>query len=120
MEAQWRSMELHISYLRLLEESGRVRAACVKYLQNWLDNFYPERPDIVNQAQELAASLGGKLEIPRLSWKYIWIDAVFGRSAAKRAKIYFPKMRWSFQRFWDKTLFRFENRGHFAAAARIK
>lgn len=116
MEAQWRSMELHISYLRRLEESGRGRAACVKYLQNWLDNFYPERPDIVNQAQELAASLGGKLEIPRLSWKYVWIDAVLGRSAAKRAKIYLPKMRWSCQRFWDKALFRLENRLHFAAA----
>ena len=120
MEAQWRSMELHISYLRRLEESERVHAACVKYLQNWLDNFYPERPDIVNQAEQLAASLGGKLEIPRLSWKYVWIDAVLGRSAAKRAKIYLPKMRWSFQRFWDKALFRLENRGHFAAAARIR
>ena len=120
MEAQWRSMELHISYLRLLEKSDRVRAACVKYLQNWLDNFYPERPDIVNQAQQLAASLGGKLEIPRLSWKYVWIDAVLGRTAAKRAKIYLPKMRWSFLRFWDKALFRLENKGHFAATARIR
>ena len=120
MEAQWRSMELHVSYLRLLEESDRVRRACVKYLQNWLDNFYPERPDIVNRAQELAASLGGELEIPRLSWKYVWIDALLGRTAAKRAKIYLPKMRWSFQRSWDKALFRLENRGHFAAAARIR
>lgn len=120
MEAQWRSMKLHISYLRLLEESDRVRTACVKYLQNWLDNFYPERPDIVNQAKELAISLGGKLEIPRLSWKYVWIDAVLGRTAAKRARIYLPKMKWSFQRFWDKALFRLENRGHFAAAARIR
>jgi glycosyltransferase involved in cell wall biosynthesis len=120
IEAQWRSMELHISYLRLLEESGRVRAACVIYLQNWLDNFYPERPDIVNKAQTLAAALGGELEIPRLSWKYVWIDAALGRTAAKRAKIYLPKMRWSFLRFWDKTLFRLENLGHFAAAARIR
>jgi len=39
MEAQFISMELHIGYLRSLENSERVRAACVTYLQNWLPNF---------------------------------------------------------------------------------
>src|SRR5437016_1474407 len=46
MEAQFVSMQLHIGYLRSLEDSERVRAACVTYLQNWLPNFYPERLDI--------------------------------------------------------------------------
>ncbi len=45
--AQMCSMQLHIAYLRSLEDSERTRAASVKYLQNWLVFFYPERMDIV-------------------------------------------------------------------------
>src|SRR5439155_1885423 len=83
-EAQFVSMELHIRYLRSLEDSERVRTACVKYLQNWLPNFYPERPDIVKKAHQLAATLGGQLEVPRLSWKYVWIQKLFGWGLAKQ------------------------------------
>jgi glycosyltransferase involved in cell wall biosynthesis len=110
MVAQWKSMELHIGYLRSLEDSERVRAACVKYLQNWLTNFYPERLDIVKRAQEMARDLGGQLEVPRFSWKYSWIEAVFGRRLAKRAQVSLPRVKWSLVRFWDKALFRLENR----------
>jgi glycosyltransferase involved in cell wall biosynthesis len=110
MEAQWRSMELHISYLRSLEDSPRVRAACVKYLQNSLIHFYPERLDIVKQAERVATDMGGQLEIPRLSWKYAWIKAVFGWGLAKHAQIFLPNLKWSLVRSWDKTLFRIQSR----------
>jgi hypothetical protein len=103
-------MQLHIGYLRSLEDSDRVRAACVRYLQNWMVFFYPERFDIFKQAEELARSLGGQLRIPRLSWKYSWIEMVFGWGPAKRAQVLLPNIRWSLARFWDKTLFRLENR----------
>ena len=56
-------MRLHVNYLRSLEDSDRTRAACCTYLQNWLIHFYPERPDIVEDLQELARSLGGQLEV---------------------------------------------------------
>ncbi len=108
MEAQWVSMKLHIGYLRSLEESERVRAACVSYLQNWLPSFYPERKDLVGQAQELAASLGGKLELPRLSWKYSWLQNLFGWEFARRAQISLPQMKWSALRAWDSALHRFD------------
>ena len=110
VEAQWRSMQLHIQYLRSLEDTERVHAACVRYLQNWLFHFYPERPDMVEQMQKTAGELGGRLEIPRLSWKYSWIKSVFGPALAKRARISLPRVKWSMVRFWDKTLFRLENR----------
>src|SRR5208283_1010381 len=58
-EAQWLSMRLHIGYLRSLEDSERSRAACVKFLQNWMVFFYPERMDIFEQAQAMAKELGG-------------------------------------------------------------
>jgi glycosyltransferase involved in cell wall biosynthesis len=108
-EAQWISMKLHIGYLRSLEDSPRVRAACVKYLQDWLVFFYPERPDLVDEAKEMARSLGGQLFAPPLSWKYSWIDGIFGRRLAKRAQVVLPGVRRSFSRFVDKALFDIES-----------
>jgi glycosyltransferase involved in cell wall biosynthesis len=110
MEAQFRSMQLHIGYLRSLEDSERVRAVCVKYLQNWLISFYPERLDIVKEAQRLAADLGGTLRTPSVSWKYAWIRALFGWGPAKRAQVLLPRIRWSLVRAWDNALFHAHNR----------
>jgi glycosyltransferase involved in cell wall biosynthesis len=109
-DAQWLSMKLHIGYLRSLEDSERVRAACVQYMQTWLVYFYPERPDLVQEMGDLARSLGGTLVPPRLSWKYSWIDAIFGRKLAKRAQRFLPGIRWSVERWRDKTLFQFDSR----------
>ncbi len=110
MVAQLCSMELHIRYIRSLEDSQRVRDACVTYLQNWLVFFYPDRPDLVKQAEEMAASLGGKLKPPPLSWKYSWIAALFGRQQARRAQVVLPGFKWSLIRRWDKALFQIEGR----------
>jgi hypothetical protein len=104
MEAQFLSMKLQVGYLRSVEDSERVRAACLTYLQNWLGAFYPNRPDLVGQAQELAADLGSKLEIPRLGWKYAWIRPVFGYDFAKRAQLLLSQIKWLVASSWDKAL----------------
>jgi glycosyltransferase involved in cell wall biosynthesis len=111
IDAQLRSMQLHIAYLRSLEDSERVRAACVKYLRNWLIYFYPERSDVVQQAAEMAATLGGRLQAPRMSRKYSWIAAIFGWCHAKRVQTLLSRIKWSLQRFWDKALFRLRAHG---------
>jgi hypothetical protein len=105
-DAQWLSMQMHVSYLQSLEDSPRTRAACVRFLQNWMVYFYPERPDLFDQAQALAARLNGQLHPPRLSWKYSWIKALFGWQLARRAQRSLPHLRWSLIRIWDKTAFR--------------
>jgi glycosyltransferase involved in cell wall biosynthesis len=105
-----RSMKLHIQYLRSLEESERVRAACLTYLRNWYHNFYPDRPDIIAELQDLAAQLQGPLEPPRLRWKYAWMMPVFGRKAASKAQRVLPELKVSVLRRWDKAMFDFENR----------
>ena len=110
IEAHWHSMQLHIAYLRSMEDSERIRSACVTYLQNSLIYFYPERFEILQQAEQLARDLGGKLEAPRLSWKYSWIKAVFGWALAKRVRILMPKLRESLAMSWDRTLFLIEKR----------
>jgi hypothetical protein len=110
MEAQLCSMELHIRYIRSLEDSPRVREACVTYLQNWVQFFYPDRPDLVMKAEQMAAILGGKLQLPRLSWKTLWISALFGRQQVRRAQVVLSRFKWSMIRSWDKILFRIEGR----------
>ena len=111
MDAQWHSMRLHVEYLRSLEDNERTRAACVQFLQNWLASFYPQRQDIIKQAEELARELGGKLRMPRLSWKYAWMESLFGWPLAHRMQVLLQAARWSLARHWDRTLFRVESRG---------
>jgi len=102
------TMKLHIKYLRSLEDSERVRKACLAYIQTWCRNFYPERPDLMQEAQQLAASLGGRLSLPNVSWKYAWIQRLFGFAVAKRASQRWNDYKSSVMRSWDKALFRLE------------
>jgi glycosyltransferase involved in cell wall biosynthesis len=111
IRAQWRSMQLHIRYLRSLEDTERVRAACLRYLQNWLLVFYPERRDILQEMEDMALRLGGRLEAPALSWKYTWIRALFGWGLAKQARRVLPGIRWTITRWWDRTMLRIEHGG---------
>jgi glycosyltransferase involved in cell wall biosynthesis len=102
------TMKLHIQYLRSLEDSEGVRKACLAYIQTWCRNFYPERPDLMQEAQQLAASLGGRLSLPKVSWKYAWIQRLFGFAVAKRASQRWNHYKSSVMRSWDKALFRLE------------
>lgn len=111
MEAQMCSMQLHIRYLRSLEDSERARDACVAYLQNWLPFFYPNRPDLVKQAEEMAVALGGALRPPQLSWKFALFAAFFGGQQAKRAKASMVRFKWSITRAWDRLLFQLQANG---------
>lgn len=102
------SMKLHIQYIRSLEDSERVHAACVTYLQNWFEHFYPARPDLAAEAQALAAQLGGQLEPPALRSKYGWIQAVLGRRVARQAQAVLPNLKSSLAVSWDKAMHRME------------
>lgn len=110
MVAQWLSMVLHIRYIRSLEDSQRVREACIKYLHYWVPFFYPNRPDLMKQAEEMAESLGGRLQLPSLSWKASLFSALFGWRQTKRAHDLVVRIRWSLIRCWDRALFEVEGR----------
>jgi hypothetical protein len=75
----------------------------------WYPSFYPERPDITAELQDLAAQLHGRLEIPRLRWKYAWLRKILGYQTAKHAQVYFPQVKASLVRAWDRALFRMES-----------
>ena len=108
-DAMLLSMRLHIQYLRSLDDSERARKASLVYMQNWLDQFYPERPDIVAELQALAAELQGHLQQPQLRWKFAWMAPIFGFKTAKRAQTVLPQMKASMIRHWDKAMYRLEN-----------
>jgi len=112
MESQFLGMKLQIEYLRAREDSDRVRAACVTYLQSWLPNFYPNRPDLVQEAQQLAASLGGRLFLPKASWKYAWIEKLFGFAAAKHVQLYYNRATFSAKGAWDKMMYLLQRRSN--------
>jgi hypothetical protein len=59
--------------------------------------------------EELAADLGSYLEVPRLSWKYAWIQKVFGWTAAKRAQLFYNQCKSSVMRMWDRILYSVES-----------
>jgi glycosyltransferase involved in cell wall biosynthesis len=100
------SMKLHIQYLRSLEESERVRNACLTYLQNWYHIFYPERSDLVADLQSLAAQLQGHMEEPCLRRKYAWIKPVLGWKIAKKAQYELPQLKASCIRHCDNAMYR--------------
>lgn len=104
MNAQMLGMKLQIGYLRGLDDSPRTRAASVRYLQTWLHNFYPHRPDLVQEARDLAKSLGGELRSPRLPWKYAWIEKLFGWNAAKLSQIRYNRWKTQALLTWDRAL----------------
>jgi glycosyltransferase involved in cell wall biosynthesis len=108
MEAHLLSMRLHIQYLRSLEDSTRVRRACVQCLQNSLITFYPERPDLVSEAAQLARALDGELRPPKFSPKYAWLAASGGPRLAKRAQVLLPKVKWALVARLDQLMHRLE------------
>jgi glycosyltransferase involved in cell wall biosynthesis len=100
------SLRLQIQYLRSLEESERVREACLTFLQNWYPEFYPDWPALVAEIDALAADLGGTVQSPPASAKYVWIGRVLGRATADWARGNVPEFKSSLKRQWDKTLFK--------------
>ncbi len=110
LEALWHSMQLHIRYLRSLEDSERTRGACLRYLQNYLIAFYPLRLDIAEQMRQTAMDLGGQLEAPQLSWKYSWIKTLAGWRWAKSAQLFLPRLKWLFISFCDNVIHQIESR----------
>ena len=111
LDAHWLSMRLHIDYLRSLEDSERVRKACLNYLRASQIHFYPQKIDIIREAEELATKLGEPLGPPRLSWKYSWIKNTFGWNVAKNVQQKLLRFRYSTEKMLDHTAFLFERKG---------
>jgi glycosyltransferase involved in cell wall biosynthesis/peptidoglycan/xylan/chitin deacetylase (PgdA/CDA1 family) len=111
LEAHWLSMRLHLGYLRSLENSERVKEACLNYLRASQVNFYPEMSDIIQELKVIADDLGGQLGRPSLSWKYSWIERLFGWHLAKSVQQKLLRFRWATEKKWDRSIFRLGQAG---------
>ena len=110
IEAHWLSMQLHIKYLRSLEDSERVHRACLAFLRDSMIYFYPESAHIVQQAQKIAAEFGCHLDAPELPWKYSWLATLLGWQLVKPVRHALQKFRWGLERRLDKAMFSIESR----------
>jgi glycosyltransferase involved in cell wall biosynthesis len=114
MESQLLSIRLQADQLRSFD--GTMKAAMVKYLQSYMILFYPNRPDLVKEAEEIASSLGGKLQLPSLPGKYALVQKVFGWQAAKTLQIQGNRLKANLIEAWDRALFAIQRRNSDYAA----
>jgi GT2 family glycosyltransferase len=100
------SQKLCIQHLRSMEESERTRNACLKYLENWLPLFYPERQDLVAGLCEMAADLGGELRLQGVDWKYLPMAKLIGLEKTKRLRAKWGIRKLLIKSKWEKLLHR--------------
>ncbi len=110
IEAHWLSMQMHIRYLRSLEDSPRVRTACLQYLRNSLVYFYPKQRHILESAEQIAAEFGYELGVPDLSWKYSWTKLLLGRHLTEQVQQVVRKFRRMLEGHLDNLLFVLDKR----------
>jgi glycosyltransferase involved in cell wall biosynthesis len=113
------SMQLHIRHLLSLEDSQRTRAASLSYLQRRFLRFYPEHTSLVEELQQLAARLGGRLDIPQLPWHYSLMRKTVGWTRTKRIRQQYNRCKSVVMRFWDKTLFYLQSRDRIGSNERF-
>jgi glycosyltransferase involved in cell wall biosynthesis len=99
---------LCINHYLSFEDSDRSRRACLAFLRKRLIYFYPDRPDLVDEMQAIAAGLGDHLAFPLLSTKYHLIKKLFGWSAAKWCIFGVPAFRHQFRSSLDQLMYRLE------------
>ncbi|HUA65784.1 MAG TPA: glycosyltransferase family 2 protein [Alphaproteobacteria bacterium] len=102
------SLKLHTKYLLSIEDSERTRAACARQFQNWFYIFYQSRPDLAAEMESQAASFGGRLTPPELSWKYAWIQKVWDWQTAAAIQMNYNNFKARMQRVWDNAMYNWE------------
>ncbi len=105
LEAQWKSMKLHIEYLLSMENSERTRCACVYYLNTWAHNFFPHRIDIMDEIKLRAKELGGDLIEKSTPWKWALLNKLVGKKYAKKTVNLLRNAKSKSIQNWDKIMY---------------
>jgi glycosyltransferase involved in cell wall biosynthesis len=109
-EAHALGMENQIRTLLGVENTPRVRNACIQYIRTWIKEFYPDRLDLVDRLRSIAEELGGDVPEPSFGWKYDWIRKTFGMSAAKNASGVYNALKAQLLDKWDFRLSQLQGR----------
>ena len=105
LESHFLSKALCIGYLLSLENSERTRKACVKFLQNGLNYYYPNHADLLEKANDLARELGGLLLPATHRRKYSIVKTIFGFTLANVLRRLWWRSRHEIIIGWDKLLY---------------
>lgn len=105
LESLFTSISLCINRLRSLEDSERTRKAGLRYLQNWVFYFYPEKHEILDRVRSLAKDLGGDLLPPDVGWKFYVTKTILGWKLAKKVKDAAWNGELYARRNWDRLFF---------------
>lgn len=116
IESYLLGVSLEIRHMRSVEDSPRMRSACLRKLQRGYHNFYPNQPDLMLEVEELAVSLGGKLEVPQIDRKYLYLHKIFGLNATRRLRAIYNRSKWAVVGAWDAILLYLEKRSLFRKA----
>jgi glycosyltransferase involved in cell wall biosynthesis len=108
LDAQVLTLELYVKLIRSLEDSARVREACISMLNEWRMLFFPERMDLYRRLESVASELDSRLADPKVPWKYSLVKHCFGWSAAKQAQFLYNQVKTSFLRKCDHILYQVE------------
>lgn len=86
LESLWLSMKMQINQVLAVDNNPEMRAACLRYIGCSLAVFYPERMDIIEEAIKIERELGGVFVMPKMGWKYKWLQVTCGWGAAKASQ----------------------------------
>jgi glycosyltransferase involved in cell wall biosynthesis len=106
MEALLLGLQLYFTNLRAADDSARVRAACIRYLQTTLNEHCPESDAVLRRAAEMAAECGGSLDEPKMAAKYAVLQSLLGRAKAKHIQLTYNHWKALLFRSWDEAMFR--------------
>lgn len=110
MESQLLSLRLQVEHMLRFQDSERIKGAAIEYFQHFATCFYPERVDLFQQAQEIVANLGGRLEPPAVPAKYSMLYKAFGMRNGKRLRFQYNSIKYAALRGWDRMLHNIETR----------
>lgn len=102
LESVFLSIRQCIAHARSVADDERTKGACLRYLQQQLFYFYPDKTALLEQARALAHDLGGKLAPPSTHRVFKLLSSIFGWRTAKRAKDIHWKWRIGILKNWDR------------------
>jgi hypothetical protein len=109
-KARLLGISLQINHVLSLENSERTRAACMQKLRTWSSNFYLEGSELTNEAKQIAKSLGYELTPAKMSWKYAWIQEIWGTEAARTFRTLYNNAKCRALIWWYAFLFSIQRR----------
>ena len=98
IDAQLLSCELHVGYLRSLDDSEATRDACREYAEKYVAYIRPSEPEHVRRAKALLASVGGRMAPANARFPYSLMQTVLGTELTYRVRDRVSRARQSLAR----------------------